>query len=483
MKPFVVRVRNNLSKGREIGMKYNKFEYELLKFIKRENMILPGEKIVLAVSGGADSVAMMYAMAKLRSELKADFFVAHLNHMIRPEADEEGPAVCEMAGELGMECLVGKKNVLKYKDENKSLSLEEAARIVRYEFFEEALKKFKADKLATAHHLSDLAENFFIRLFRGSGIGGLVGMRPVNGKYIKPFLFLDEETIREYVTIRRLSFFEDKTNQDIKYVRNKIRHKLIPFIKSEFCPDIEAKIQQTVQILEGYQDFVRIEVQKLFEKVYRDDKGNSFFDLKSLNVNRLLLKEMAKEALRQRDISISSAKIESMVKKKKKDGPGQLNLGKGFFVVKFDDTLMVGKKPFVREWKEKKIKINSITYVEELPLKIKASLKDYDGYLGNGVSEAVVDADKIKFPIFLRKVRKGERVQPLGMNQKKDAISILKDKKVPFFLRDKYPVVSQSDGEILWIVGIGITDYFKVTAKTKKVLTLSQEGGNFFKHA
>jgi tRNA(Ile)-lysidine synthase len=466
-----------------IYMNLTKFEYDLLKFIRSEKMILPGDKIVLAVSGGADSVAMMYALASLREELKADFFVAHLNHMIRPEAEMEGPAVCAMAKKLNMECLIGKKDVLKYQMEHKSLSLEEAARVIRYAFFEEALRKFKANKIATAHHLSDLSENFFIRLFRGSGIGGLVGMRAVNGKYIKPFLFLDEESIREYVTIRRLEFFEDKTNEDVKYLRNNIRHRLIPFIKSEFCPDLEEKVRRTVKILEGYQDFVRIEVQKIVEKARIDDEKRIFFDLKTLNVERLLLEEVAKDILRRKNIPISSVKIEAMVNLIKKTGSGQLNLGKGFFAVKYDDTLMIGKKPFVKEWKEREINVYSETFVRELSLKIKAKIDEYNGYLGDGIKEAIIDAEKVKFPLFLRSLRKGEKILILGMNQEKDAYSVLKDKKVPFFLRNNYPVVSQADGKIAWIVGVGISDYFKVTARTKRILVLSQEGGSFFKHA
>ncbi len=464
-------------------MKLNKFEYELLKFINKENMIVPGDRVVLGVSGGADSVALMYALAKLRTELKADFFVAHLNHMIRPEAVEEGPAVCEMAKELEMECFIGKRDVLKYKSIHKSLSLEEAARKVRYDFFEEALKKFKANKIATAHHLSDLTENFFMRLFRGSGIGGLIGMRAVNGKYIKPFLFLDEETIREYVTIRRLRFFEDKTNEDTRYFRNNVRHRLIPFIKSNFCPDVEKKVHKTIQILEGYQDFVRLEVQKLLNKSRVAEKEKVILNLKDAKVAPLLLEEIVKEIMRERDIPISSVKIEAVVRLIEKKGPGEFNLGKGFFAVKYDDTLVISKKPFVEEWKDEEIRIPCKVHVNELSLTVSAKIEQYNGYLGDGISSAVFDAEKVEFPLFLRAAKKNEKFLPLGMKYEKDVLKILKDEKVPFFLRDKYPVVSQSDGAILWIVGIGISEHFKVSAKTKRVLILSREGGNFLKHA
>lgn len=464
-------------------MQLDNFEYRLLKFIRNEKIISSGDRVVLAVSGGADSVAMMYSLANLRSELKATFFVAHLNHMIRPEAYIEEPAVCSMAKELGMECFTQKRNVPDYQKKHRSLSLEEAARIVRYEFFDEAMERFKANKIATAHHLSDLTENFFIRLFRGSGVGGLIGMRSVNGKYIKPFLFLDEESIREYVTIRRLRFFEDKTNEDTKYVRNKIRHELIPFIKSGFCPDVEEKVRRVTRILEGYQDFMLIEVKKLLEKAYVDDKERIFFKLKDLDVQRVLLEETIKEVFRTREISISSVKIKSLVDLIKKNGSGELNLGNDFFAFKYDDTLMIGKKPVIEEWKETELRLGFKTTLSELSLTITAEVRTYNGYVGDGIKEAVVDADKVNFPLFLRKLKKDESVRMLGMSYFKDGYSILKDKKVPIFLRKCYPVVSQNDGKMIWLIGVGISEDFKVTPKTKKVLFLSQEGGNFFKHA
>ncbi len=460
-------------------VKYDPFEYDVLKFIKKNQLILPGEKVVLAVSGGADSIAMMYTMAKLKAELKADFFVAHLNHMIRKEAEKEGPAVKTMAKKLGMPCLIGRKNVPLFHKKKRSLSLEEAARILRYEFFEEALETFQADKIATAHHLSDLTENFFIRLFRGSGVGGLIGMRPVNGKFIKPFLFLDEGSIREYVTIRRLEYFEDETNNDFKYLRNKIRHKLIPFIRSEFCPDIEKKVSRTVKILEGYQDFVRFNVEKILSRGREDDEGRLFFEIEEIGHEHLILEELTKEILRRNRVSISTVKIESVVNLVSK-GSGEVKLAKNFFAVKYANTLFFGRKPSLKGWKGFELNVPASMKIEELSLSISVEKREYDGYVGDGKKMAVVDAKSVSYPLIVRMVGKNDVMIPLGMKKEKKVMSLLKSKKVPIFLREVYPVVTTSDGKILWVVGVGISEEFKVTSETGEVLVLGREGGNFF---
>ncbi len=459
-------------------MRYTPFEYSVLKFIKGNDLISPGDRVILAVSGGSDSIAMMYAMAKLREELQADFFVAHLNHMIRKEAEKEGVAVKSMAEKLGMPCLIGKKDVPTFQ-KKASLSLEEAARMLRYEFFEEALNFFRAEKVATAHHLSDLAENFFIRLFRGSGVGGLIGMRAMNGKYIKPFLFLDEETIREYVTIRRLEHFEDKTNADLKYLRNKIRHELMPFIRSEFCPDIERKIQRSVRILEEYEDFIRSDVEGIMKKGQKDRGGRLFFKTSDFKGKRLLLGELTKRVLWERGISISARKLELVVRLISK-GSGEVRLAQDFFAVKYNDTLFFGKKPSLKAWKAIKLEAFSDVNLKVLDMRLRVERRSNDGRLGDGKKEAVVDAKKIAFPLYLRTVEEGDTMVPLGMREKKKVISLLKSRKIPAFLRKIHPVVVQNDGKIVWVVGVAISEEFKVTSETREVLVFGREGGNFF---
>lgn len=462
-------------------MKLDDFEYELLKFVRRESLISNGDRVLLAVSGGADSVAMMYAFSKIKDRLDADFFVAHLNHMIRQESVAEAEHVKSMADAIGMECFVGSRNVPEYIQNHKGLSLEEAARIVRYDFFDEIALKHGATKIATAHHLSDLAENFFIRLFRGSGIGGLVGMSPINGKYIKPFLIFDEQSIRKYVKINRFDFFEDRTNFDTRYLRNRIRHVLIPKIKAEFCPDIEKSISNTSRILRNYQDHVDREVGLFFDESLRMQKdGTFYFDLKILESGEeLILSEFFKMIFGKMHVCISNRKVNSCVDMIRKNGDHELDLGNGIFFLKSGNEVRFGSKS------EKNFKWNGPlellvpgeVKIEELSVKIYSELRVFDGKIGNDKKIVTLDAESIIFPLVVRSLKKSESIVPFGMKEEVKVRDILKNNGVFTELREQFPVVSQVDGRIIWIVGMNFPDDLKVTKKTNHALILTLEGG------
>ncbi len=461
-------------------MRLDKFEYELLRFVKEEKLISPGERVVLAVSGGADSVALMYALASIKGDLDAEFVVAHLNHRIRKEAESEGPAVSEMAKKLGMVCVVESVDVPSYKRSHKGLSLEEAARKVRYDFFRRVMEKHHASKVATAHHLSDLTENFFLRLFRGSGIGGLVGMSPKNGEYIKPFLNFDEKKIREYVTIKRLRFFEDRTNFDTRYTRNKIRHVLIPEIKNEFCSNIEETIKQTVNVLRDYQNFVHQKVMEIFSGSFFRD-GHLVFRLEDLrSVERILLSEVLKETFIRFGLNISHRKIEGALKVVESFGEGEMDLGKNVYMVKDRQFLSFGPRVNPTAWSGiLELIVPGRVKIQELSLEIEAYIKENDGKFGDTKTCVLLDAEKVEFPLCVRTSLPGEKIVPLGMKGRKKIRDILKENKVPKDLRDVFPVVSQMNGKIVWVIGMAMPDGLKLTNFTKKVLVLIREGGNF----
>jgi len=462
-------------------LKLNDFEYELLKFIKKTSMIEKGDRVMLAVSGGSDSVAMMYALSKIKEHLGSEFFVAHLNHMIRPEAVFEGEGVQKMAKECGMDCFVESRNVPEYIKNHKGLSLEEGARIVRYEFFEELALKHNANKIATAHHLSDLTENFFLRLFRGSGIGGLVGMSPVNGKYIKPFLVFDEQNIRKYVKINRLEFFEDKTNFDTNYLRNRIRHVLVPKIKAEFCQNIEESVLNTSQILKKYQEHVDKEVE-LYFKNSTEKAGYTCFDLKDIQkADDLILSELFKMVFKKMDLYISNRKINSCVNMILKKGNGELNLGKGIYFSKNGKVVCFGaKKENSFEWKESlELSVPGEVKIRELSVKIYSELKMVGTDFGDGKNSVTLEAEKVKFPLVVRPLSESEKIVPFGMKKEVRVRDILKNHHVYYELRKTFPVVSQIDGKILWVVGITFPDDLKITGKTRRILSLIREGGVF----
>ena len=214
------------------------FEDKILETISKYNMIKSGEKVVVAVSGGPDSMALLNTLINLKEKLQCELVVAHVNHMIRSVADSETEYVKEFCKSKGIECFVKKIDVISLANEQK-IGTEEAGRNVRYEFFDEVFNKVNADKIAIAHNANDNAETVLMNVLRGTGISGLKGIEPVrDNKYIRPLIETERADIEMYCEEMELNPKYDESNKDNTYTRNKIRNVLIPFLKEEFNPSV-----------------------------------------------------------------------------------------------------------------------------------------------------------------------------------------------------------------------------------------------------
>ena len=214
------------------------FEDKILETISKYNMIKSGEKVVVAVSGGPDSMALLNALINLKEKLQCELIVAHVNHMIRSVADSETEYVKEFCKSKGIECFVKKIDVISLANEQK-IGTEEAGRNVRYEFFDEVFNKVNADKIAIAHNANDNAETVLMNVLRGTGISGLKGIEPVrDNKFIRPLIETERADIEKYCEEMELNPKFDESNKDNTYTRNKIRNVLIPFLKEEFNPSV-----------------------------------------------------------------------------------------------------------------------------------------------------------------------------------------------------------------------------------------------------
>lgn len=214
------------------------FEDKILETISKYNMIKSGEKVVVAVSGGPDSIALLNTLINLKEKLQCELVVAHVNHMIRSVADSETEYVKEFCKSKGIECFVKKIDVISLANEQK-IGTEEAGRNVRYEFFDEVFNKVNADKIAIAHNANDNAETVLMNVLRGTGISGLKGIEPVrDNKFIRPLIETERADIEKYCEEIELNPKFDESNKDNTYTRNKIRNVLIPFLKEEFNPSV-----------------------------------------------------------------------------------------------------------------------------------------------------------------------------------------------------------------------------------------------------
>lgn len=276
-------------------------EQKILKTIKKYELIKNGDNIVVGVSGGPDSMALLNALINIRknSNFKFTITVAHINHMIRVEADEETKYVQNFCKQNNIECFIKKEKVEKIA-KNEKIGTEEAGRKVRYSFFDEVAKKVNANKIATAHNANDNAETVLMNIIRGSGTSGLKGIEPIReNKYIRPLINSTRTEIEEYCEEQNLTPKIDKSNMENIYTRNKIRNQLIPYIKENFNPNIITSLNRLSNLVANENNFIQKKVEESYKEVLiKEVPGNKelqgkkeiIIDLKKFNKLDLVIK-------------------------------------------------------------------------------------------------------------------------------------------------------------------------------------------------
>ena len=267
-------------------------EKKVLETIKKYNLIENGDKLVLAVSGGPDSITMLDILNEIKNEKIIDFeiSVAHINHMIRKEAKLDELYVKNYCEEKNIDFYSKSIDVLKLANNNKT-GTEEMGRIVRYKFFDEVLEKTGSNKVSIAHNKNDKAETMIMNILRGSGISGLKGIEPKRGKYIRPLIECERFEIENYCKEKNLNPRIDKTNFDNTYTRNKIRNIVIPYIKQEFNPNIINTLSRLSELVVEEDDYIENKVKKAYETLLiKEDKKEIILDLKKFNEEEKVIK-------------------------------------------------------------------------------------------------------------------------------------------------------------------------------------------------
>ena len=262
-------------------------EEKVLKTIQRYNMLQDGDKVVIGVSGGPDSMTLLNILNNLKEKLNINLYVAHINHMIRKEADEETEYVKDFCAKINVE-FFAKKIRVEEEDKKQKIGTEETGRNIRYAFFEEVAKKVGANKIATAHNSNDNAETVLMNIIRGTSVSGLKGIDKVrDGRFIRPIIECSRDEIEEYCKEQNLNPKYDKTNDENIYTRNKIRNMLIPFLKKEFNPNIVDGINRLSQIATEEEQFINKTVEKEYERLKisanNREENQVILDLKEFN--------------------------------------------------------------------------------------------------------------------------------------------------------------------------------------------------------
>ena len=268
-------------------------EEKILNTIKKYNLIENGDSIVIGVSGGPDSICLLNILNEIKKDKKIDFniYVAHINHMIREEAEEETQYVEEFCKKRNIPIFIKRANVLNIAKKAKK-GTEETGRDIRYKFFEEVLKNTNSNKIVTAHNLNDKVETVLMNIIRGSGISGLKGIEPIReNKYIRPLIETERSEIEEYCKEKNLDPKIDKSNSENVYTRNKIRNKLIPYLKEEFNPNIMNAINKLSVIATDDLEYFERKISEINKVIKIEEKKDKIIlDLKEFNKLELVIR-------------------------------------------------------------------------------------------------------------------------------------------------------------------------------------------------
>ena len=442
--------------------------------IKKYGMLEPEERVVVGVSGGADSICLLHVLLELH-EYGTDIIVAHLDHGIRgKEAKRDSLFVKRTAESLGLKFEQGEADVPRFRKESK-LTLEEAARVRRYEFLEETRVKYRADRIATAHTLDDQAETVLMRLIRGSGRKGLSGIPPVsNGVIIRPLIETPRREIEKYLVSNGIKWIEDSTNKLRTIHRNRIRLDLLPELE-KYNPKIKETLSRTSDLLRIEEDYIDREAKKYFRRIFTPGESELKGDLRKfrrlhqalrLSVLRLAIQGLEKGLKNITSLHIMAADVflTSDAASGEIEFPDEMVIAKGY-----DSFLVTARSGLERRF----------SYVIASPGKWSFPGFEVDiekvsaGTLEEEREDVVyLDAGKIGFPIEVRGFRAGDRFIPLGMKDEKKLKNFFVDEKIPRFERYRVPIFT-TGGEIFWIGGMRIDERFKVRKKGKKALKLS----------
>lgn len=461
-------------------------------YVEKYHMIAPGDRVVAGVSGGADSLCLFFMLFELSSEIDFQMKVVHVNHGIRREASSDAAYVRKLCEERNIPFILQEEQVKEFAHREK-LSEEEAGRIVRYRAFEEALNTF-ADrgpgKIAVAHNANDRAETVLFHLFRGTGLTGAAGIRPVREQVIRPILCLSREEIEEYLREKKVTFCIDHTNMEDTYTRNRIRNHILPLAEAEVCKGAALHICEAADILLETEEYIREQTGKAFrECVLKEQEDTVVMDADRLNgmgafIRKQILLE-ALERLTEKRKDITSAHIRAMTELLEKEGTKQISLPYGLKAVKEYKRLILQKQDkAIAEENGRRYPLLCLAPDEpeavlEVPQlgtatltllrreDIKKDLKSED--IPEKTYTKWFDYDKISKYAMFRTREKGDYLTiNKGLSRKK-----LKDymigEKIPKHMRDRLYVLADGS-HILWVPGHRISEYYKITEGTTQIL-------------
>lgn len=456
--------------------------YNLIKKnILEKNLIINGDNVLIALSGGPDSVFLFHNLRKLRDSISFNLYASHINHMYRGEdAMHDEEFVRNLCETYGIKLFVKRKNATEYSKELK-VTEEEAGRILRYNFFKENLTEVGGGKVAVAHNLNDQAETVLQRIIRGTGIDGLSAMTFKKANLIRPMLNVSKIEIMNYLYDNNYDYCIDITNSSDIYGRNKIRLNLIPYLEQNFNPNIQNSLYRMSEAMERDKKIIEKYVELKFADVLKEKTHNKIvMDLNLLSsldigeTGRIIRRAI--EELKGNAVNIEMKHIDYSINLIKTGKTGKkINLTEGFTIEISYGNLIINKTVEKINDFEYNIVLNETKYIKEINKNLFLNVIDISQADIKNKNIISLDYDEIKGNLVARNRRRGDLMMPCGMNGNKKIKDIFIDLKIPLEERNKKLIIAD-DENILWLEGYRINDKYKVSAATKKILTISLGG-------
>ena len=442
---------------------------KVCEYIKLNNLLDKNDNIILGVSGGADSVCLLYIMNELKSEYNLDITAVHINHMIRETAGRDEDFTRNLCEKLGIK-FVSHKTDCPAISERDGISLEEAGRNERYRLFNETgEKEYGKDKykIAVAHHMDDLAETLIFNMARGTGINGLASVKCVSGNIIRPLLCVTRAEIEEFLLGAGAEYVNDETNFSDDYARNKIRHKIIPTM-NEITEKAVNHMASCAGQLGEIEDYLKEQTESIRVKYVKESENEVLISDSVLNEHPALVKRVIHRALTEvagRARDISAIQIEAVLNLFKLQTGRKRDLIYNMEALRvYEGVKIVTKKEVSEEDKE--------NILGRLHFEIKD--RDFSQNIPTDLYTKWFDYDKIKYSLNVRFRHEGDYLTVNDQNAKKLLSDYMTNEKIPSDKRDEIPLLADND-HILWVVGYRISNYYKVTDETKKIVVATYQ--------
>lgn len=459
----------------------------VLKTVSEHNMLTDGDRVLAAVSGGADSVCMLHILSSLKKELNIEIFCAHLNHGLRGDAaDSDERFVSELCKKLKIKFFSKRVNVAEIATENKQ-TVEEAGRNARYKFFAEICEKHKINKTATAHNKNDNAETVLMRVLRGTGTDGLGGIPYVREDgVIRPLINVSRKEIEDYCRDNALDFCTDATNADNDYTRNKIRNELLPYLAREFNVEIVESLTRLAENVGKDANFVNGYAERLYDRLCSPlpNKKPVSLHIESLRlVDKAIISRLIRIAADKAVMGVKLEKkhVDDILSLMDKQTGAAVDLPKGLRVeVQYGWLIFIDKN--ADDNKERILSGGDDFFAEIVPptdIFVESIGKDISIRLENPkeyklkINEIMLDYGLIEGKmLFLRSRRSGDRIVWFSDGRTKKIKNILIDEKIPKKDRNKIPLLCTGD-EVLAIVGHRVSEKYRVTKETERALVIA----------